>query len=320
MYKKQLNSYRSCILINTNNISCLDNINISKEEKISALKLPEYKLNSIDIKSSDFSIYNNKNENKFINDSSKIKNIKLYNNKKELNSIDDLNDLKIESSLSKEEEINDENINNEIDYSEYIKENNNINNKQQNKINKNQKYSKLLYNNNENENSLEDINDININSLENTNNNNQHEIDIETYDINSKNDFSKKENVFKKNTNTKLIPNNKNINININTISEEDKSKIYKMLCQTLYNLCDNKGYIYFKYFLSLAEELVQEYNISSQLNEMTKEIKLLMQSSLLPGKFHIKSILKLLQNKKYDSMIKKIMKMKVIINTINLK
>ena len=317
MYKKQLNSYRSCILINTNNILCLDNINISKEEKISALKLSEYKLNSIDVKNSNFSIYNNKNENMFINDSSKIKNIKLYNNKKELNNIDDLNDLKIESSLSKEEEINDENNNNEIDYSEYstnnknkyihfnsdIKENNSIKNKQQNKNIKNQKYSKLLYNNNENENSLEDINDININTntLTNTNNNNQPEIDIQTYDINSKNDFSKKENIFKKTNNTKLIPNNKNINII--TISEEDKSKIYKMLCQTLYNLCDNKGYIYFKYFLSLAEELVQEYNISSQLNEMTKEIKLLMQSSLLPGKFHIKSILKILQNKKYDTM-----------------
>ena len=58
MYKKQLIAYRSCILINTNNILCLDNINISKEEKLSALKLSEYKLNSIDLKSSNFSIYN----------------------------------------------------------------------------------------------------------------------------------------------------------------------------------------------------------------------------------------------------------------------
>ena len=95
MNKKQLNSYRSCILINTNNILCLDNINITKEEKASALKLSEYKLNSIDVKSSNFSIYNNKTENKFVNVSSK----KGLN---QLNNNDDLNDLKIESSISKE--------------------------------------------------------------------------------------------------------------------------------------------------------------------------------------------------------------------------
>ena len=111
MNKKQLNSYRSCILINTNNILCLDNINITKEEKASALKLSEYKLNSIDVKSSNFSIYNNKTANKFVNVSSK----KGLN---QLNNNDDLNDLKIESSISKEED-NDENNNNEIDYSEY---------------------------------------------------------------------------------------------------------------------------------------------------------------------------------------------------------
>ena len=313
MYKKQLIAYRSCILINTNNILCLDNINISKEEKLSALKLSEYKLNSIDLKSSNFSIYNNnKNENKFINISSnenKI-NINSYNNKKKLNNNDDFNDLKIESSLSKEDGYNDENNNKEIDYSEYSinhknkyiynntnnKENNIINNKQQNLNIKNNRNTKFIYNNNdnENENSLEDIN-----SLMNTNNNNQ-EFDIKTYDIKPESDFSQKENIYKVN-NIKTIPNNKNNDIL--PISEEDKLKIYKMLCQTLYNLSDNKGYIYFKYFISLAEELVQEYNISSQLNEITKEIKILMQSSLLPGKFHIKGLLKILQNKKYDSM-----------------
>ena len=316
--KKQLNSYRSCILINTNNILCLDNINISKEEKTSALKLSEYKLNSIDVKSSNFSIYNNKNENKIINASSK----------KRLNNNDDLNDLKIESSLSKEEDINDENNINEIDYSEYslnnlnnntnnnysynnpnIKENNNIINKrQQNKIVnvRNIKNQKYLYNNNKNNNnnnneneiSLEDIKEINsLTNNSNTYNNN--EIDIQTYDIKPDSDFTQNENTFQKNISNKIIQNEKNISI----ITDEDKLKIYKMLCQTLYNICDNKGYIYFKYFLSLAEELVQEYNISSQLNEMTKEIKLIMQSSLLPGKFHIKELLKLLQNKKYDSM-----------------
>ena len=307
MYKKQIISYRSCILININNISCLDNINVTKDEKMSALKLSEYKLNSIDLKSSNFSIYNNKMENVFINvspNNNKI-NIKPYNNRKELNNNNDFNDLKIESSLSKEEGFNIEN-NNEIDYSEYSINNkkkypynnsnideNLINNKQPNK-NLNIPKKQDNYINNKEENSLEDIDDIN--SLMNSNNNNEN--DIQTYDIKPEKNSLSKENYNKKN-NIQLIENNKEPNI----ITEEDKLKIYKMLYQTLFNLCDNKGYIYFKYFLSLAEELVQEYNISPQLNEMTKEIKLLMKSSLLPGKFHIKDLLKILQNKKYDTM-----------------
>ena len=317
MNKKQLNSYRSCILINTNNILCLDNINITKEEKASALKLSEYKLNSIDVKSSNFSIYNNKTANKFVNVSSK----KGLN---QLNNNDDLNDLKIESSISKEED-NDENNNNEIDYSEYSLNNlnkninkypyknpnskeNSINNKQQikNKNTRGVKNQKFSYNNNinninnnniENEISLEDIKEIN--SLMDSNTNNNNDINIQTYDIKPDSDFTQNENPNPKNFSKKINPQSKNLTI----ITDEDKLKIYKMLCQTLYNICDRKGYIYFKYFLSLAEELVQEYNISSQLNEMTKEIKLIMQSSLLPGKFHIKELLKLLQNKKYDSM-----------------
>ena len=307
MYKKQIISYRSCILININNILCLDNINVTKDEKMSALKLSEYKLNSIDLKSSNFSIYNNKMENVFINvspNNNKI-NIKPYNNRKELNNNNDFNDLKIESSLSKEEGFNIEN-NNEIDYSEYSINNkkkypynnsnideNLINNKQPNK-NLNIPKKQDNYINNKEENSLEDIDDIN--SLMNSNNNNEN--DIQTYDIKPEKNSLSKENYNKKN-NIQLIENNKEPNI----ITEEDKLKIYKMLYQTLFNLCDNKGYIYFKYFLSLAEELVQEYNISPQLNEMTKEIKLLMKSSLLPGKFHIKDLLKILQNKKYDTM-----------------
>ena len=310
IYKNQLISYRSCVLININNILCLDNINVSKEEKISALKLPEYKLDSIDIKSSNFSIYNNKIENKFINVSSRENKININSTKNNknilINENTDFNDFKIDSSLSKEDDFNDENINNnEIDYSEYSINNKNkylynnlnineniINN---NKKNQNPKNAKINTNN-ENENSIEDLNDINS-LIYTNNNNNMNDINIKTYDIKPKNDFPQKESTY----------NNKNIktvqNKNPDIITEEDKLKIYKMLCQTLYNLCDNKGYIYFKYFLSLAEELVQEYNISPQLNEMTKEIKILMQSSLLPGKFHIKSLLKILQNKKYDTM-----------------
>ena len=307
IYKHQLISYRSCVLININNILCLDNINVSKEEKISALKLPEYKLDSIDIKSSNFSIYNNKMENKFVNVSSrenKINNNSSKNNKNILNNNTDFNDFKIDSSISKEDDFNDENnINNEIDYSEYSINNKNkylynnlnineniINNKKKNQNPKNVK----IITNNENENSIEDLNEIN--SLIYTNNINN-DINIKTYDIKPRNDFPQKESPYK-NNNIKTVQ-NKNLDI----ITEEDKSRIYKMLCQTLYNLCDNKGYIYFKYFLSLAEELVQEYNISPQLNEMTKEIKSLMQSSLLPGKFHIKNLLKILQNRKYDTM-----------------
>ena len=318
MYQKQLNSYRSCILININNLTCLDNINISKEEKISALKLSEYKLNSIDVKNSNFSIYNsNKKENKFINVSSKENkiNINSLNNKKDLNNIDEYSDFKIETSLSKEEFINEENYNNNEMESEYSINNNNnkvnnynldlnedlINNKR-NKLNKNYKkiqFYKSNQNTDDNENTTNNINQINyINNKEKK---------IQTYDIKPKNDIELKDDDIYQKSQLKSKPNNINTNININQnqniISEEDKLKIYKMLCQTLYNLCDNKGYIYFKYFISLAEELVIEYNISPQLNEMTKEIKLLMQSSLLPGKFHIKGLLKILQNKKYDTM-----------------
>jgi len=310
IYKNQLISYRSCVLININNILCLDNINVSKEEKISASKLPEYKLDSIDIKSSNFSIYNNKIENKFINVSSRENKININstkNNKNILNENTDFNDFKIDTSLSKEDDFNEENINNnEIDYSEYsinnknkyLYNNLNINENIINNNKKNQNPKNIKINtNNENENSIEDLNDINSLIYTNNNKNNINDINIKTYDIKPKNDFPQQESPY----------NNKNIktvqNKNPDIITEEDKIKIYKMLCQTLYNLCDNKGYIYFKYFLSLAEELVQEYNISPQLNEMTKEIKILMQSSLLPGKFHIKSLLKILQNKKYETM-----------------
>ena len=309
MYKNQLNSYRSCILINMINIISLDNINVTKEEKNDALKLSEYKLNSIDVKSSNFSIYNSnkKNENKYINILQENKNISSNNNntKKELNSISDFNNFNIDSSMSKDGEIinNNQNENDiEVDintkknkhkyYYDYLENKEDIiNNHDENSImednykistikNKNVKNDKKLLNylskspslfkkSKEKENSTSDLNtQLNNFKLENE------------YTNNNKNQF-------------KTIANN----------NEDEKSKIYKMLCQTLYNLCDNKGYISFKYYISLAEELVLEYNISPQLNEMTKEIKLLVQSSLLPGKFHIKDILKIMQNKKYDLM-----------------
>ena len=308
MNQKQLISYRSCILINVNNILCLDNINVSKEEKISALKLSEYKLDSIDLKSSNFSIYNNKIGDKFINVSTKENNINInhYNNKKELINNPDFNDLKIETSLSNEEDFNNEKNFNEIEFSKNSLDNknnytnntnqDNINNKRQNKNIKISQKQKIYPNKNIiNTNSLDDIEDINsLTNSENINNNSN----MQTYDIKLENDFFQRESPNKK-INNRTIQNNQIPNI----INDEGKLKIYKMLCQTLYNLCDNKGYIYFKYFISLAEELVQEYNISPQLNEITKELKLLIQSSLLPGKFHIKSLLKILQNNKYDTM-----------------
>ena len=120
-------------------------------------------------------------------------------------------------------------------------------------------------------------------------------------DTKTKDNNNQQENDYSKSFNN--INNKNKISKTINTKNDEEKEKIYKMLYQTLYNLCDNKGYIYFKDFISLAEELVLEYNISSQLNEMIKEIKIIMKSSLLPGKFHIKDILKIMENKKYDMM-----------------
>ena len=308
MYKNQLNSYRSCILINMNNIISLDNINVTKEEKKEALKLSEYKLNSIDVKSSNFSIYNSnkKDDNKYINSLKENKNITSNNNntKKELNSISDFNNFIIDSSISKEADVIKNHNENDIDLEKNTKKN------------KNKFYFDYVENkediiNNHDENSIIEEN-YKTSSIKNKNLKNDKK--MQSY-------LSKSPSLFKKSKekesstsdiNTQLynlkleneyINNNRNQFNTINNGNEEEKVKIFKMLSQTLYNLCDNKGYIYFKYFISLAEELVLEYNISPQLNEMTKEIKLLVQSSLLPGKFHIKDILKIMQNKKYDIM-----------------
>ena len=148
MYKTQLNSYRSCIIINVSNIISLDNINITKEEKNEALKLSEYKLNSIDVKNSNFSIYNSnrKTENKFITTQENKIISSLNNNKKDLNSISDFNNFNIESTISKDGDINNDNINNENDIEldikmnknkycyDYIENNKEINNNNENNI------------------------------------------------------------------------------------------------------------------------------------------------------------------------------------------
>ena len=318
MYKDQLHSYRSCILINITNIICLDNINITKEEKNDAMKLSEYKLSSIDVKTSNFSIYNNTNSRnfkKFINISQENKIVSSYNsnyNKKELNSISDFNNYVIDSTISKDGEMNSKYIpndksnenNNENDIDIDI----NINNKNKNKYYFD--YIEINEDNNNNENNVLEENYKVSSSKKSKNSKSERkkinyvnkspsdikrtkekdsftELNTQIYNIKQDNDYSSRNKIMK----------------SINSTNEEDKAKIYKMLSQTLYNLCDNKGYIYFKYYISLAEELVLEYNISPQLNEITKEIKSLVQSSLLPGKFHIKDILKIIKNKKYDIM-----------------
>ena len=307
IYKNQLNLYRSCIIININNLICLDNINITKEEKNEAIQLSEYKLNSIDVKNSNFSIYNNtnkENENKFINISKENK-INSFNNKKELKNISEFNNFIIESTISKEGDINN-NDNNENDieiemnkkgnkyYFDYDENNDNnyiFNKNDNNYLEENYKIS-LIQNKKLKNEKIGLFNKSPDHIIKNKEKNNSFtENNSQMYNFNQKNE----------NLNNNSI-NNKS-KIIINTTNEEEKVKIYKMLCQTLYNLCDNNGYISFKFFLSLAEELVLEYNISPQLNEITKEIKSLVQSSLLPGKFHIKDILRIIQNKKYDIM-----------------
>ena len=308
MYKTQLNSYRSCIIINVSNIISLDNINITKEEKNEALKLSEYKLNSIDVKNSNFSIYNSnrKTENKFITTQENKRISSLNNNKKDLNSISDFNNFNIESTISKDGDINNDNINNENDIEldikmnknkycyDYIENNKEINNNNENNIiEDNYKLSVIKNKNIRNGKSkltylTKSPYSIKKNK-EREKENLQSDINTQTYNIKQDNDI--------------INNNNKFLMKTISNTNDEEKAKIFKMLSQTLYNLCDNKGYIHFKYFISLAEELVLEYNISSYLNEMIKEIKSLVQSSLLPGKFHIKDLLKILQNKKYDKM-----------------
>ena len=325
MYKSQLMSYRSCIIININNIICLDNINITKEEKKESMKSSEYKLNLIDLKTSNFSIYNNKN--KFNNNSQENNMFNSNNSKKELNNISDFNNFIIDSSISKDGDFN----NNDLNL-------NDVNNENDIELDMNMNKNKYFFNSAENDDSDEDIinsnneNDIleqnyklvsnkkianlkndtkSINSKKNkspfqykkTKDNSFNDIDIQSYNNNTFTNLKNDNDYIPNSTNKNKL----NQNIYNTNANQDDKVKVYKMLCQTLYNLCDNKGYIYFKYFLSLDEELVLEYNISSQLNEMTKEIKKVVQSSLLPGKFHIKDILKIIQNKKYDIMFEKI-------------
>ena len=257
MYKSQLNSYRSCIIINLNHLLCLDNINITKEEKNRAMKMSEYKLSTIDVKASNFSINLGKEKKNNIG-----------------------NDYIIDSTTERNNE-------NENDIDIDIK-------------NKNQNQNQNFYN------YMDNNDDIITN---NTNNNNGNYIIEEEDDEDCKlssiqNQRTGNQNIKSPPYQMRKIKSNQNENNGIsNNSDEEDKIKIYKMLSQTLYNLCDNKGYISFQYFLSLAEELVMEYSISPQLNEMAKEVNLLVKSSLLPGKFHIKDILKIMQNKKYDTL-----------------
>ena len=323
MYKSQLISYRSCIIININNIICLDNINITKEEKKESMKSSEYKLNMIDLKTSNFSIYNNKN--KFNNNSQENNIFNSNNSKRELNNISDFNNFIIDSSISKDGDFNNNDLNSNF---------NDINNENDIELDMNMNKNKYFFYSAENDDNDEDIinnnneNDIleqNYKMISNKKMTNlkkdskslynkitkspfQHKkvkdnsfTDIQSYNNNTFTNFKNDNDYIPNNINKSKL--NKNINNANSNQNQDDKVKVYKMLCQTLYNLCDNKGYIYFKYFLSLAEELVLEYNISSQLNEMTKEIKKIAQSSLLPGKFHIKDILKIIQNKKYDIM-----------------
>ena len=104
--------------------------------------------------------------------------------------------------------------------------------------------------------------------------------------------------------NSKTLSINESENNLNNEIEIIDESKnTYKILKQTFINLCDSNGFIIYKDYIQLANDLASIYNIENFFNEINKETKLLVKNSLLPNKFHIRDFIKLLKNSKYEKM-----------------
>ena len=92
-------------------------------------------------------------------------------------------------------------------------------------------------------------------------------------------------------------------NLNYENLINEDNKNIYYNLKQIFINLCDSNGFIYYKDYIQLSNELSLLYNIENYFNEINKEIQLLVKNSLLPNKFHIRDFIKIIKNEKYGQM-----------------
>ena len=228
-----------------------------------------------------------------------------------LNSNNNLNNLNnfnyktlINNSEKKNNNINNNNNNNNL------KENDSINNNSSLNFNFKGVYQKnKIFNNNNNNNNL-----INFN-----NNNNNLLLEKFNNSINSKNFSISLSSSLNKNindNNSNYENNNNYIYINYdssnkeNIINENEKNNIYKLLKQTLINICDNNGFIIYNDFYNLFLELNNIYQIQTFFKDINKDIKNLIKNSLLPNKFHIRDLSKILKLNKYDKMYLQIFKM----------
>ena len=229
-----------------------------------------------------------------INDEEKNKAFNNNNNNINLNNI---NNKTLINISEKKNNINFNNINN-------IKDNDSINNNSSLNFNFKGVYQKnKIFNNN---------NTIHFN-------NNNFLLEKFNNSINSKNfSISLNSSLNNNNNNNSNIDNNNNNYIYINCdstkkdkiIDENEKNNIYKLLKQTLINICDNNGFIIYNDFYNLFLELNNIYQIQIYFKEINKDIKNLIKNSLLPNKFHIRELSKILKLNKYDKMYLQIFKM----------
>lgn len=131
---------------------------------------------------------------------------------------------------------------------------------------------------------------------------------------NSKNNFNKSFTNKEKDEQIRITNSNINnkSNLNINSVSvsnnkdnanNKETREIYDMFKQLMINICDTSGFITFKDFNYLCRELSAIYDIEEYISSLVTELKNLLKSSLLPNKFHIKDLTKILKQSTYDRM-----------------
>ena len=138
---------------------------------------------------------------------------------------------------------------------------------------------------------------------------------------NSKNNFNKNFTNKEKDDQIRLTTSNINnkSNLNISSVSvsnnqsnvtftkksrvNKETREIYDMLKQLMINICDASGFITYKDFNYLCGELSTVYDIEAYISTLVTEVKNLLKGSLLPNKFHIRDLTKILKQPTYDGM-----------------
>ena len=184
--------------------------------------------------------------------------------------------------------------------SEVIKNNSNYNNSVYSKKNPKLTNSTRNDNNNNNNNSLRNKFKESMNN--NHKNNIINNIQIPNFSSSLSNQYNIKDKFKTINSNNLSINDTENNYISEFEINENIKNT-YNILKQTFINICDSNGFIIYKDYVQLANELSLIYNIENYFNEINKEIKYLIKNSLLPNKFHIRDFIKIIKNLKYQKM-----------------